>query len=306
MIIIDAGNASLGWDTFSVLSETEQGKIYSTLSQTCHGRDLMKSQGFILPESIRVDLREVTSLIYADFREAPKPSSQSSNTVKRKVVTLHCEKVLVYIDRPTVALISAVDTLTAEVLLNAYVSPGRKVFDWCTDITGINKTRMRRTERDKQTLNGWEDARQRLFSYIDSNTIIIGHELRNTLAVLGIFHERVVDTAILTAQAVFGKTTLQFPKTWGLEHISRTLLHQEMSAVDGYRNCLERARVSREIALCVHSEPLLESWGTQTRIEYQDGQHMKAEEIKQSIEELLAEHRLTKNAKVGVLIEGLD
>jgi hypothetical protein len=213
----------------------------------------------------------------------------------------------VYIDRPTVALISAVDTLTGDVLLNAYVSPGgNKVSDWRTDITGINRSKMRRTERDKQTLSGWQDARHRLFSYIDSNTILVGHELQTSLAVLGIFHQRILDTRILTAQAAFGKNVSKFPITWGLEHISRTLFHEEMSAVDGYHNCLERTRVSREIALCVQVEVLLKSWGEKARNEYKCEQQIKSEMIKQSIDELLAEYRVTKTVKVGILIEGLD
>ncbi|CRG86376.1 hypothetical protein PISL3812_03382 [Talaromyces islandicus] len=302
----DSSSVSKAWEAFSMLSESEQERTYSALSHACHGHQLLESQGYILPGSIRADMKEITSLLYVDFRGTPHPSSRLTKTSKRKAVSLHCERVLVLENRPTVALISAVDTLTGDVLLNAYVNPTKKVFDWRTDITGINSSKMRRTVKDKQALNGWQDARDRLFSHIDSNTILVGHELQNSLGVLGIFHPRVVDTAIATAQAAFGENALQFPTMWGLEYISRTLLHQEMGAVDGYRNSLERARVSREIALCIRSEGLLKSWGTQVRIEYHHEQQIKAEEIKQSIGELLAEHRLAKKVKVGILIEGLD
>lgn len=303
---IQNSKTSEGYGTTGTLSEAEQRRAYDALSRACHDRQILESQGYILPGSIRADMEEITSVLYVHFQETPKPSSKTTKANKRKAVAIHCDRVLVHVNQPAVAIISAVDVLTGDILINAYVNPAKKVFDWRTDITGINGSKMRSAVRNKQTLNGWQIARSRLFSFIDSNTILVGHEVQNTLGVLGIFHDRIVDTAILTAQAVFGTNNSQFPRKWRLEHISSTLFLREMSAVNGYSNCLERAQVAREIALCVQEGVVLTSWGTQARIEYKYEQQQNVELIKQKIHNLLAEHRLTKNVKVGILIEGLD
>jgi len=52
--------------------------------------------------------------------------------------------------------------------------------------------------RNGKALDGWERARQEVWKFVDADTIIIGHAVKNDLDVLGMIHHQVVDSAILT------------------------------------------------------------------------------------------------------------
>lgn len=60
--------------------------------------------------------------------------------------------------------------------------------------------------RNGKALTGWEAARQEVWKFVDSDTIIIGHAVKNDLDVLGMIHHRIVDSAILTRYASGGHT----------------------------------------------------------------------------------------------------
>lgn len=52
--------------------------------------------------------------------------------------------------------------------------------------------------RSGKALDGWEAARQEVWKFVDADTIIIGHAIKNDLDVLGMIHHQIVDSAILT------------------------------------------------------------------------------------------------------------
>jgi len=70
---------------------------------------------------------------------------------------------------------------------------------------------MNDASRDGKALDGWEAARQEVWKFIDADTIIIGHAVKNDLDVLGMIHHQIVDSAIL-AKYVSGGHNQWFAK----------------------------------------------------------------------------------------------
>ncbi|KAI3539704.1 exonuclease [Colletotrichum filicis] len=101
--------------------------------------------------------------------------------------------------------ITILDFLTGNVLLSRrLVSPTRPILDWREDVTGLNATKVSAAIVRNEALDGWEAAREELWRYSDKETILIGQSVRNDLRVLHTSHARIIDSAIITADAVLG------------------------------------------------------------------------------------------------------
>jgi hypothetical protein len=60
-------------------------------------------------------------------------------------------------------------------------------------------------------LNGWMTARSKVWELINSETILAGHSLKNDLDLLRMIHTKVVDSTILTSNAIGKIMVPQFP-----------------------------------------------------------------------------------------------
>ncbi|CAF3496827.1 unnamed protein product [Fusarium graminearum] len=83
-------------------------------------------------------------------------------------------------------------------------------------------------QAESNPLHGWEEARSRLFELIDKDTVIVGHALRNDLKSLRVAHDNIVDTAVLTSQAVFGTESLG--RYWSLKTLCVEFLDMRIQA----------------------------------------------------------------------------
>jgi hypothetical protein len=214
-----------------MLPPLEQDLIFKYLLASCHSFARLQAQNYTLPTAMADNeaYPRKTAIKRSFFRETPKSSPELQHQQRRAIV-VDCEMVQVVGGRRELALLSAVDFLTGEVLINKYVQPTAEVTNWGSEISGVTPAVMAAAVAKGQALLGWQSARQALWEYADLQTILIGHSLNFDLDVLGIFHSSVVDSAILTGEAVFITTSPSRPlkRLWSLKTLSREFLNYEI------------------------------------------------------------------------------
>ncbi|KAI1851563.1 hypothetical protein JX266_003025 [Neoarthrinium moseri] len=142
------------------------------------------------------------------------------------------------------ALICVVNFFTGEKLMHTFVDPGQGISDWRT--------------------SGWREAQEELFRPVDDTIIFLGNTLFHDLAVLRIHASLVVDSVILTAEAIFGKNA-KFSRLRSLKDpnldICSLNIHQQAS---GGHDCLEDTLASKEVVLrCLLETARLRAWAIQ-------------------------------------------
>ncbi|KAL4968489.1 uncharacterized protein BDV14DRAFT_167144 [Aspergillus stella-maris] len=204
------------------------------------------------------------------MKQTPQPVS---NSTARAAIALDCEMVGVLETTPgsytreqsEVVRVVAIDFLTGEVLLDTYVSPLGRVISWRTKYSGVNAFILAQKKREKRVLSGgWTAAREALYRFIDADTVLIGHGLNNDLAVLGMVHSRVVDSAVLTRVAV-GEDC---QRHWKLRTLVGEFLGLAIQAGDGKdgHDCVEDTFAAREVVLwCLLNEDRLQNWAANER-----------------------------------------
>lgn len=112
------------------------------------------------------------------------------------------------------------------------------------------------------------DARGALRKFLNHETVLIGHALQHDLRTLSLIHGRIVDTSVITSEAVFpnvsSKTTL--PRIWGLETLAKELIGIEIRGGKEGHSLLEDALATREILIwCLRGRQCLQAWAEKTR-----------------------------------------
>lgn len=195
-----------------------------------------------------------------------------------------------------VILLCAADYLTGETLINSLVSPTEKVVDWRTKYSGVTRSAMAMAEAQCQTLKGWQGARYELWRYIDADTVLVGHALQHDLDVLRIIHTNVVDSAILTKNALGPESR----RRWGLKTLCYEFLGIEIQnkGRKGH-DCWEDALAAREVVLwCCRHPQELRNWGKVKREEEEKKLEMrKKDQEKRKVEKEKEEEEGGKEKK---------
>ncbi|OJJ50341.1 hypothetical protein ASPZODRAFT_31187, partial [Penicilliopsis zonata CBS 506.65] len=183
----------------------------------------------------------------------------------RRAVALSCNMARCHNAREELIHLSAVDFLTGEVLVNKIVKTRNKPRNWRASVTGMTAALMAEAAAAGQALPGWPVAREALFQYIDSETVLVGHMLQYDLNLLGILASRVVDSDILSGEALFGDSPLirPFRQVWRSPgRLSSQLLRgSDQPYEDPISSCLERAMETREVVLQYLQTPkVFEQW----------------------------------------------
>jgi len=166
--------------------------------------------------------------------------------------------------------LTIIDFFSGRVLQNWLVSPTTSITDWRTDITGID-ARMLESVAANEALQGWEAARAALWDVADKETIIIGQSVSHDLHVLRTSHLKVIDLAVVTADAVLGKRAKKIKKRWALKTLCQELLGMEIRQPSRPRgpethDTLEDVLATREVLLLCLLEPeRLNRWARATR-----------------------------------------
>ncbi|KAJ5973755.1 hypothetical protein N7481_010965 [Penicillium waksmanii] len=235
-----------------------------------------------------------------DYLLSPKVTFPASS---RTAIVLDCEMVGVAGGRSAVVSLSAIDFCTGEVLINDIVNPTEKVVDWRARYSGVSLARMRRACASGEALRGWKAARQKLWQFMDADTILIGHSLDNDLEVLGILHHNIVDTAILTAEAVFLPIshTTRMSRRWGLKPLVDEFLNRDIQVGKGH-SALEDACATRDVLFwCMCNPHLLHVWAGKNRIK--EEKRVADEKAKRAAN---AEKRLAADTKKKLAAEAKE
>lgn len=191
---------------------------------------------------------------HKDFLQTPAASAEAP---KFRAVTLDCEMAGTTNGASEAIFLCVTDYVTGALLLNRFVCPMEKIIQMRSSIHGISKSALDDAISQGQALFGWEEARSELWKYIDNNTILVGHALEHDLDALRIIHPRVVDSGILSRNAV-GIQRIR----WGLRTLCPELLNFEIRQnKGGIHDCLEDVLATREIVLfCTQNEQAFQSW----------------------------------------------
>ncbi|KAF4450167.1 RNA exonuclease 3 [Fusarium austroafricanum] len=248
--------------------------IYNRLSSKCHTSKRLRKEGYILPSELiqgTGDNRNQTIM-------ASRPSSLEP---KRKAVALNCEMAEVRNGDSEIISISVVDFFSGEILINSLVKPNEPIIAWRSNVHGIRPATMSIAVSKGQVLRGWEVTRQELFKHINTDTVLIGQSLQQDLKSLRISHEKIIDTAILTAEAAFG-TNESFGRRWSLQSLCADLLKLGIRQGSNTHDALEDSMAVREVALwCLCYPDKLEQWGKRARQKYITEKVKKAERRRQ-------------------------
>lgn len=190
------------------------------------------------------------------------PSPMPGLRPPRRVVALDCEMVEVKGGDSEVAQVCAVDTLTGEVIVDIYVVPSKTVTDWRTPWSGVSQRLLEEMKEAGKTVNGWEEARKALWAHIDADTILVGQSLQHDLDVMRMVHLNIIDTAILSREAV-AKNCKQ---NWGLKRLCKQMLDRDIQQSRGGHDCLEDTMATREVVLwCVRHPGKFQEWAVSQR-----------------------------------------
>lgn len=194
---------------------------------------------------------------------APTPAYNQS---ARKAVVLDCEMVGVLgasgRECSEVVRVSAVDFLSGEVIFDTYVSPQSYVISWRTKFSGVNSFVLAQKKREGKLIKGWQAARELLWQFIDAQTVLIGHSLHHDLAVLGMIHTCVLDSATMTRVAV-GEDC---QRHWALKTLVQQFLNQDIQAGNRGHDCVEDTYAAREVVLwCLRNTTQLQAWAANER-----------------------------------------
>ncbi|KAK7928308.1 Exonuclease- RNase T/DNA polymerase III [Apiospora marii] len=232
----------------------DRSTIYPLLLERCHPRSRLESEGY--PRQTEDELANGPTR-----RFFTAPNSQTA----RLAVVLDCEMAATRECERELISICALDFLTGEVLVKSLVKPPLPVVQWKSDIHGITPTAMAVARANGQTLDGPQGARAELWKHVGEDTVLVGHALGHDLNALGIAHQRVVDSSIVTAEAVFGKSKKQ-SRRWGLAMLCKDLLGLAIRRGRGVHDDLEDALAARELVLlCLRQPVALAVWANQAR-----------------------------------------
>jgi DNA polymerase III epsilon subunit-like protein len=304
------------------LGSTRGGRSYATISYTVStkGRrniedtitydlesDLLSGdpRWSILPARAHsTTMAALTSLIVPGVLSSPHtvntvrsldnqpPLESNKPCLRRQAIVLDCEMVGVGHKGSISALarLSAIDFLTGELLIDKLVQPTQMVVDWRTKYSGITAKAMQAARDSGEILEGDATAREMLSRHMDDETVLIGHALYNDLEVLGIQHEKVVDSASLVEAAVGHSVRTM----WGLKKVCKELLGIDIQdAGKKGHDSVEDALAAREVVLwCMEFPKVLQAWGANTKkvLEAKELEAKKKQELESKIKkELKAE-----------------
>ncbi|KAJ5922072.1 hypothetical protein N7516_009775 [Penicillium verrucosum] len=247
------------------LEPLEQTLILRYLLATCHTPKRLHSQGYNAPKTIKTESCENNGQPHQQHLD---PLPTDANTTHRKAIVLDCKMIETTTCTSELAFITAIDFLTGEVLINSYVTPTAPVTNWLTPVSGITQEKMDAAIAEGNVLVSNADARGALRKFLNRDTVLIGHTLQHALRTLSLIHGRIVDTSVVTGEAVFSnaasKTTL--PRIWGLETLARELVGIQIRGGDEGHSSLEDALATREILIwCLRGPQCLKAWAEKTR-----------------------------------------
>lgn len=127
------------------------------------------------------------------------------------------------------ARLTVVDFFSEAVVMDTFVKPRFPVLDYNTRFSGITADNL-----GNEAAISFEQLKYQLSTLISPATILIGHSLENDLRVLELFHDRIIDTAILYSNRNGMRSSL---KSLALGHLSQ-FIQNSAEGHDSREDCL--------------------------------------------------------------------
>ncbi|CAI5455635.1 unnamed protein product [Caenorhabditis angaria] len=174
----------------------------------------------------------------------PTPLERGNNDPRSKgVYAIDCE--MVYTKSGPAARMSMVN-FNGDLVLDMIVKPPTEVIDANTEFSGLT---IEQVNEAKGTL---EKCRQKMFEFINAESILIGHSLESDLKALRIVHMNVIDTAILF-QTGKHKPSL---RSLAQKHLGKSIQNDNSSNIghdseEDARTCIElvKTRIMSELMM---------------------------------------------------------
>jgi DNA polymerase III epsilon subunit-like protein len=166
---------------------------------------------------------------------------------KRKAVALDCEMGTSYTNSSELIQLCVVDYFTGESLIDMLVRPKVQLRSFNTRYSGVTREMMAQAIATGEYLDGVEGARNELWKWIDSTTVLIGHSLHCDLRELRLAHPLVVDSLLCVPKINASGN--------GLKTLIKELLGQKVQDSKSGHDCMEDALASRELVIwCIQNE----------------------------------------------------
>ncbi|QQK48257.1 RNA exonuclease, putative [Penicillium digitatum] len=258
------------------LEPLEQTLILKYLLGRCHTQQRLHCQGYNTPKTI-----DTTPCLKRG--EPHQAHTCTRSPTHRKAIVMGCKIIETTLCTSELAFITAIDFLTGEVLINSYVAPTAPVTNWLTPVSGITPEKMDAAVTNGKAFRSNVDARHALQTFLNCDTVLIGHALHHDLRTLDLIHGRIVDTSVVTAEAVFSnfaaKTVL--PRVWELKALAQELIGIEIQTSAEGHHSLEDVLATREILIwCLRGPGCLKAWAEKSRSSYEILKQQRGEQKK--------------------------
>jgi hypothetical protein len=248
-----------------------------------------------LPAHVYAPVQDFLLDNWLNYRLTPSP--EPGLYQPRRVVALDCEMVEVEGGSAEVAQICAADILTGEAIVDIYVVPSKTVTDWRTPWSGMSQKLLEEMKEAGKTVNGWAEARKALWAHINLDTVLVGHSLQHDLDIMRMVHLNIVDTAILSREAV----AKDCKQNWGLKRLCKQMLDRDIQQSRRGHNCLEDTMATREVVLwCVRHPGKFQEWAVSQRewkkqadahwkLKRKESDNAQVKQPRESVSQVLAE-----------------
>lgn len=164
-----------------------------TKNYTCCSQSSEESQGCCVSNH-HVFKLEDSELLAGVVPFAPTPSRKTNDTLF--AAGIDCEMGYTTFGLELIR-VTVVDWKSRKVVLDRTVYPYGGIIDLNTRFSGVHslKDGIKIGDKVEPTIT-FKEARDLIFNYISSSTVIIGHGLENDLNAMRLVHKRVVDTAL--------------------------------------------------------------------------------------------------------------
>ncbi len=131
------------------------------------------------------------------FHRTP-PATRSSH---RLAVAIDCEMGTAFDGDSELIRLTLIDYFSGETLIDSLVYPDVEMLHFNTRWSGITRSEMEKSRRQRRCIMSRNAARARVFRYVGSSTIVVGHGAQNDLSSLRWIHHRIVDSHMVEAAA---------------------------------------------------------------------------------------------------------
>lgn len=144
----------------------------------------------------------ITPATVARYQIHSTPRQNTHESVPKAVaVAIDCEMGQAADGNPELIRVTLVEYFSGAVLLDTLVWPDTPMAHFNTRWSGVSAAQMNAARRNKTCLFGVDAARAAVWTWVNDQTVVVGHDVKNDLAALRWAHGVVVDSMVLEGDA---------------------------------------------------------------------------------------------------------